>query len=173
MADLHETHEEQVERTVSSPEAVTEYLNGYVRPYRIWYERTAKRNYRYLSWTRSIAITTGVLATVFAACPDAVAKSLSPFGTELTRYLAAIFSAFATVASGMLQYYFAQAARIREAGRVKCSYVEQLVYFPLERRSIFIRHGFEVEMAYTCQIHPEPSWAAEPQLWLCYRRSRG
>ena len=67
MADLHESHEEQVERTVSSPEAVTEYLNGYVRPYRIWYERTAKRNYRYLSWTRSIAITTGVLATVFAA----------------------------------------------------------------------------------------------------------
>lgn len=64
MADLHESHEEQVERTVSSPEAVTEYLNGYVRPYRIWYERTAKRNYRYLSWTRSIAITTGVLATV-------------------------------------------------------------------------------------------------------------
>jgi hypothetical protein len=48
MADLHESHEEQVERTVSSPEAVTEYLNGYVRPYRIWYERTAKRNYRYL-----------------------------------------------------------------------------------------------------------------------------
>jgi hypothetical protein len=77
--------------------------------------------------TRSIAITTGVLATVFAACPDTVAKALSPFGTELTRYLAAIFSAFATVASGMLQYYFAQAARIREAGRVKCSYVEQLV----------------------------------------------
>jgi hypothetical protein len=37
------------------------------------------------------------------------------------------FLAFATVASGMLQYYFAQAARIREAGRVKCSYVEQLV----------------------------------------------
>ena len=105
MADLHESHEEQVERTVSSPEAVTEYLNGYVRPYRIWYERTAK----------------------FAACPDTVAKALSPFGTELTRYLAAIFSAFATVASGMLQYYFAQAARIREAGRVKCSYVEQLV----------------------------------------------
>ena len=34
MADLHESHEEQVERTVSSPEAVTEYLNGYVRPYR-------------------------------------------------------------------------------------------------------------------------------------------
>jgi hypothetical protein len=67
MADLHESHEEQVERTVSSPEAVTEYLNGYVRPYRIWYERTAKRNYRYLSWTRSIAITTGVLATVFMA----------------------------------------------------------------------------------------------------------
>lgn len=127
MADLHESHEEQVERAVSSPEAVTEYLNGYVRPYRIWYERTAKRNYRYLSWTRSIAITTGVLATIFAACPDTVAKSLSPFGTELTRYLAAIFSAFATVASGMLQYYFAQAARIREAGRVKCSYVEQLV----------------------------------------------
>jgi hypothetical protein len=90
MADLHESHEEQVERTVSSPEAVTEYLNGYVRPYRIWYERTAKRNYRYLSWTRSIAITTGVLATVFAACPDTVAKALSPFGTELTRYLAAI-----------------------------------------------------------------------------------
>ena len=87
---------------MSSPEAVTEYLNGYVRPYRIWYERTAKRNYRYLSWTRSIAITTGVSATVFAACPDAVAKSISPFGTELTRYLAAIFSAFATVASGML-----------------------------------------------------------------------
>lgn len=51
MADLHESHEEQVERTVSSPEAVTEYLNGYVRPYRIWYERTAKRNYRYLSLT--------------------------------------------------------------------------------------------------------------------------
>ena len=96
MADLHESHEEQVERTVSSPEAVTEYLNGYVRPYRIWYERTAKRNYRYLSLTRSIAITTGVLATVFAACPDTVAKALSPFGTELTRYLAAIFSAFAT-----------------------------------------------------------------------------
>jgi len=83
MADLHESHEEQVERTVSSPEAVTEYLNGYVRPYRIWYERTAKRNYRYLSWTRSIAITTGVLATVFAACPDTVAKALSPFGRSL------------------------------------------------------------------------------------------
>ena len=75
MADLHESHEEQVERTVSSPEAVTEYLNGYVRPYRIWYERTAKRNYRYLSLTRSIAITTGVLATVFAACPDTYSLS--------------------------------------------------------------------------------------------------
>ena len=34
MADLHESHEEQVERTVSSTEAVTEYLNCYVRPYR-------------------------------------------------------------------------------------------------------------------------------------------
>ena len=32
MADLHESHEEQVERTVSSPEAVTEYLNGYCDP---------------------------------------------------------------------------------------------------------------------------------------------
>ena len=63
----------------------------------------------------------------FCGLPGYSCEALSPFGTELTRYLAAIFSAFATVASGMLQYYFAQAARIREAGRVKCSYVEQLV----------------------------------------------
>jgi hypothetical protein len=126
MTYAEDTSEEKL-RAVTDVDSVLEYLNNYVRPYTKWYERVAKKNHRYLSWSRVLAIMTGVLATIFAACPEVLAKSISPYGTELTRYLAAIFSALTTVASGMLQNYFAQAARIREAGRVKSSYIEQLV----------------------------------------------
>lgn len=122
-----EDQSDQKQRAVTDVESVVEYLNNYVRPYTTWYEKIAKRNQRYLSWSRVAAITAGVLATTFAACPEVVAKSISPYGTELTRYLAAIFSALTTVAAGMLQNHFAQAARTREAGRVKSSYIEQLV----------------------------------------------
>jgi hypothetical protein len=43
-------------RTVTDVDSVVEYLNNYVRPYTTWYEKVAKKNHRYLSWSRVLAM---------------------------------------------------------------------------------------------------------------------
>lgn len=146
---------------VMAAEEVEGFLNHHIRPFRQWYLNDARKHRAYLSRVRQSSVGFGLLATVLAAFPPSLAEKLfgNPTGSETIRWLVVACSAIATLTSGTLQSYYAQLARRREAGRVKVSYLEQLVGITLYSKPMsltdrleymqqVVRDCAEIEMEY-------------------------
>ena len=158
------------DRSVMPNVDVTAFIDNHIRGQRRWYEQEAAKYEFRLSLWRGISVISGLFATAFAAFPPTLAVVILKCaeGGEITRWLAVVFSATASLTSGVLQSYYSQLARRRETGRVQTSYIEQVVSATLYEKPMSLDERIKyktktisdltaIEMAYGAPVGMMPT----------------